>query len=265
MPVTTIAKTIGPSGKPKSPMIVDDLDPPRLYVLALIALKLNFLDLAILLARFLAEEDGDPTSMQLLEACYQVTEWPQYNESALYWYRLADENGYPKAKRAIASLLMAECKRQPHAPDGVYERFLREWNAKPTKEEKDAAVEWYRDLADSGDSEAACLYGLLLISGVGVPKSDARAHIWFRKAARLGHSLAQAMISSLYLRRKGVQKDEEHALEWLFHAAKNGHAASQSQVSWGARRRTARRSCSLRRRRPGWPAAIFFIGSIGLT
>jgi TPR repeat protein len=236
MPVTTIAKTKYASSKPKLPMISDDVSSLPLYVLAIGALKLGFRELAMLLAHLLVEENADATSQQLLGACYESSGWPQDNEKAFWWYQKAAENGYPKAQRAANDVLAWKREHEGKAlseygvfnTEAFFKRRLREWTVGVTKEEKAAALKWYHDLATAGDSEAAFVYALLLLFGVGAPKNDIRAHEWVRKASRLGHLTARTIIGCLYSRGVGVQEDQTIALEWFRDAAESGHAGSQS-------------------------------------
>jgi TPR repeat protein len=129
-----------------------------------------------------------------------MNEVPHYKEKALYWHQKAADGDYPKAEETIEDL----CEWQREHPeksildaagvwddDEYYKRRLPEWTVVASSKAKAAAVDWYRDLATSGDSEAAFLCGLIFLCGIAVKKDDAQAPEWFRKAARRGHSTAK--------------------------------------------------------------------------
>lgn len=75
-----------------------------------------------------------------------------------------------------------------------------------TVEDKKSAVFWFRKSADSGISDAQLAYGLLLLSGEGIPVDKAAALEWIGKAARQKNEKARQVLHEL-LTYQGSVKD----------------------------------------------------------
>jgi TPR repeat protein len=57
---------------------------------------------------------------------------------------------------------------------------------------------YVKPYADSGDSDAACMIGVLFQLGTGVAQDPSRAEEWFKKAAEWGSVIAWNNLGTLY-------------------------------------------------------------------
>jgi TPR repeat protein len=87
-----------------------------------------------------------------------------------------------------------------------------------------AAFAEFRELAQSGDSQAILWLGYLYQEGQGTTQDYAAAMENFRRAADLGESLGFFYIGRLYSDGLGVQRDAVEAVRWFRQAAERGSA-----------------------------------------
>jgi TPR repeat protein len=89
------------------------------------------------------------------------------------------------------------------------------------------AAEFWRPLAEKGDSTAQYLLGALYLDGKGVEQDDAKAFMWFQRAANQGDARAQYNVGASYAEGAGVQKSEVDAAKWFQRAANQGMVFAQ--------------------------------------
>jgi TPR repeat protein len=94
---------------------------------------------------------------------------------------------------------------------------MRSTTAPPSDPAQRAA--YYRDAANSGDSDAALQLAILYAKGEGVPQDYATAATWFQTAADKGVARAQYDLGVLYERGRGVPVDFAVAANWYQKAA----------------------------------------------
>ena len=92
-------------------------------------------------------------------------------------------------------------------------------------------IEQFRQAAEQGDVETQSALGVMLRSGIGVPKDHKEATKWFRKAAEQGHAEAQLRLGSMFQSGIGVPEDDREAVKWYRKAAEQGHAWAQIRLS----------------------------------
>jgi TPR repeat protein len=93
------------------------------------------------------------------------------------------------------------------------------------------AAHWYREAAGRGNASAATNLGVLYHNGDGWPKDDIGAVAWFERAASSGSAVAEYCLGRMYLQGDGVPKDEATAAAWLNKAAQRGNAHAQILLS----------------------------------
>jgi len=111
----------------------------------------------------------------------------------------------------------------------MYHRGVPETGIEP---DHVSAALWFSKAAEAGLSSAQCSFGLLHLSGHGVPTDDIKAALWLRRAADAGVSLAQNHYGRLLSMGIGVPKDLTLAVEYFQKAADQGQA--DAMVNLGA-------------------------------
>jgi uncharacterized protein len=89
------------------------------------------------------------------------------------------------------------------------------------------AMQYFRVLADQGNSVAQNNLGFMYDQGLGVPRDYAQAVVWYRKAADQGDAAAQNNLGRMYVGGQGVPRDYAQAVVWLRKAAEQGNALGQ--------------------------------------
>lgn len=89
------------------------------------------------------------------------------------------------------------------------------------------AAEFWRPLAEKGDSAAQYLLGALYVDGKGVEQDDTTAFMWFERAANQGDARAQYNLGASYAEGAGVKKSEVDAAKWFRRAADQGMVFAQ--------------------------------------
>ena len=82
-------------------------------------------------------------------------------------------------------------------------------------------------LADGGDARAQYYLGVMLVSGLGVPRDEVKAADYLGRSAAQGHAEAQGILGALYLQGRGVAKDEAKGADFIRRAADTGLASAQ--------------------------------------
>lgn len=82
-------------------------------------------------------------------------------------------------------------------------------------------------LADQGDARAQYYLGLMLASGLGTVRDEARAADYLARSAAQNHAPAQGLLGALYFQGRGVPKDDAKGAELVRRAADSGLASAQ--------------------------------------
>jgi len=114
-------------------------------------------------------------------------------QKAIFWYKKAIEQG------SVEALVNSEfCFTETLA----YE-----------------AVEYYRQLAEKGNTEAQLILASLYDEGKCVPKNDAKAFQLRLQAAELNNGQACYLVGSALVTGDGVEKNIEEGIKWLLKIA----------------------------------------------
>ena len=89
------------------------------------------------------------------------------------------------------------------------------------------ALEFWRPLAEQGDSDAQYNLGIMYNDGRGVPQDYAEAVKWWHKAAEQDNVYAQVKLAAMYCSGEGVPQDTAEGLKWWHKAAEQGDAKAQ--------------------------------------
>jgi uncharacterized protein len=140
--------------------------------------------------------------------------------------KLLDTFRYEQMKASLRKLLSAVLVATAFAPPaigGPLEDGVAAYQAKAYSK----AAEFWRPLAEKGDSAAQYLLGSLYLDGKGVEQDDATAFMWFQRAANQGDARAQYNLGASYAEGAGVQKSEVDAAKWFQRAADQGMVFAQ--------------------------------------
>jgi TPR repeat protein len=159
-----------------------------------------------------AAEQGYPKAQSVLGACYDSGEGVAKDSAeAVRWYRRAAEQGY---RLAQFNLGVCYCNG-----DGVATNHAE-------------SVKWYRRSAEQGYAAAQYNLGLCYHSGDGVAKDYTESVKWWRKAAEQGEADAQYNLGFCYARGEGVTKDAAGAVQWYRKAAEQGERGAQYSLGF---------------------------------
>ena len=93
-----------------------------------------------------------------------------------------------------------------------------------------AAIQQYRNQADTGDRIAQYHVGTLYAQGIGVPRDRAEAARWFRRAAERGLNEAQFTLGTMYALGKGVPRDLVRAYAWHYVAVQGANTRARDHL-----------------------------------
>ena len=96
--------------------------------------------------------------------------------------------------------------------------FIATYN---TNDLEGAAVDWFREEGEKGNSDALVALGFCYSTGIGVVRDEQAAIDSYIKAAELNNARAQFLLSARYLYGLGVEKNEEKASLWFSKALDN--------------------------------------------
>ena len=113
---------------------------------------------------------------------------------ALWWIRLAAEEGNPEAQCNLGRLYR-------HGEGGVPQCHS-------------TAAEWFAKAAAQGRKDAQYFIGFMHYAGQGVDRDQSLAAEWFLKAAAQGQPDAQFNLGFQYEKGECVGKDEAMAVQW---------------------------------------------------
>ena len=112
---------------------------------------------------------------------------------------------------------------EPRTPEAMYNLGLRYYNGEGLEKNPYAAVRWFREAAELGNSHAMNSLGDCYDNGDGVEKNFTEAVKWYRKAAELGNSKAMYNLGLCYHSGEGVARNFTEAAKWLRKAAELGN------------------------------------------
>ena len=130
---------------------------------------------------------------------------PQDDVKAVWWYRLAAEQGMALARSHLGYMYFTG--------SGVLQDDVK-------------AMFWYRLAARQGDALAQFSTGFMYANGRGVPQDDTEAVRWFRLSAKQGVSFAQLALGVMYANGRGVPQDDAEAVRLYRLAAGQGDATA---------------------------------------
>ena len=111
--------------------------------------------------------------------------------------------------------------------EAQFQLGLAYYFGKGMKEDKEAAVRWWRLSAEQGLAKAQYNLGVVYHKGEGVAQNYAEAVKWFQNAAEQGHAEAQFSLGVVYHKGKGVAQNYAEAVKWYQSAAQQGLAKAQ--------------------------------------
>lgn len=91
----------------------------------------------------------------------------------------------------------------------------------------DVILDYYLNLAESGDPAAQHHIATMYVHGVGLKRNLSEAFKWFKKAAEAGYVPSQTNLGVMYERGAGVEQDYSAAVKWLKIAAEAGSSTAQ--------------------------------------
>lgn len=83
-------------------------------------------------------------------------------------------------------------------------------------------LEWYKQEAESGNTEVQILLANMYSRGDNVRKDSCKAFEWYSKAAHAGSIEAQKVLGDCYANGDGVEQDMQKAIEWYTKIAESG-------------------------------------------
>jgi TPR repeat protein len=140
-------------------------------------------------------------------------------KEAQKWLRRAGDRGH-----AVARVYLA---MQHH---GGFEG--RRPNYRTADDLCDQAAPKIRKEAEAGDSEAQCLYGWMLETGMGVRQDPKAAAEWYRRASDQGSGYGSYLLGLLYAAGNGVEKDLAEAYRCYEKAEKVGYHWGLLSMAW---------------------------------
>ena len=156
------------------------------------------------------------------------------DKQAEQWFRKAAEKNNPDAQENLAALIRAQRTAKPDekeaaalqakatesrkgaapAPLTLFSRTLIS-----APKEPDAALAYYRDLAEKNNPDGAAWLGHALITGKGLPADEVSGVKLLQQAARHGSIEAQFNLGVLSRQGRGLPQDNHDAARWFSQAA----------------------------------------------
>ena len=134
---------------------------------------------------------------------------PNQTKSDEWWQRL-DAQTDASVQASIGRRYLASDANQYRAGDN-------KWKGKSLSygETNRVAIDWFGRAANQANKDALWQLAVMEYSGIGIPKSSARALQLQQRAAELGQVEAMYHLGLAYASGDGVQKDYPSALHWL--------------------------------------------------
>ena len=93
------------------------------------------------------------------------------------------------------------------------------------------ALQWFQKASKQENVKAQYAVGVMYYNGHGVTKDLAKAEEWFQKAAEQDNANAQYNIGVMYYRGESIKKDYDIAAEWFQKAADQGFAKAEEVLN----------------------------------
>ena len=154
-----------------------------------------------------AMEHGDPEAQCRLGKIFLAREDPL---TAMMLFRAAHSQGQEPASLQIGAM----CGREDGKP-GSYEDIAN----------------WYRPIAEEGNSTAQVTLAMIYEHGRGVEQSTEEAARWLRRAADQRRFPAEAEIAIMLEYGLYIEQDPEESAKWLRLAADHGWSFAQSVLA----------------------------------
>ena len=92
------------------------------------------------------------------------------------------------------------------------------------------ALQWFQKASKQENVKAQYAVGVMYYNGNGVTKDLAKAEEWFQKAAEQDYANAQYNIGEMHYNGEGVTKDFAEAMKWFQKAAEQGNPNAQYNI-----------------------------------
>ncbi|MBX9671634.1 MAG: protein kinase [Candidatus Obscuribacterales bacterium] len=195
-----------------------------------------------------AAEQGDADGQLQLAFAYRWGDGVQRDdEEAFFWFRSSAEQGLAEAQHWLAisyengegvekdggeaTRWMKESATNGHAQAHTWLGFNHAFGYNGLPRDSKLAVNYYRQGAELGDTDANYYLGDHYQRGDGVPLNYQTAVHWYKSAAAAGHTDAQIALGLCYRDGLGVtEASESNFLYWLNKAADKGNSEAQFQL-----------------------------------
>ena len=158
-------------------------------------------------------------------------------KEAAKWYRLAAEQGDPRAQLSLRRCEEFDEWHQRAAEQGDIEAQVQVANCYMhgigVREDEEQARRWYRKPAELGNPEAQVGLGECYFNDYYMDRCPNRADCgaeaakWSRKALEQGYIPALRVLADCYSCGAGVEEDQEKAIRLTIEAAEQGYAPAQ--------------------------------------
>jgi len=132
-----------------------------------------------------------------------------------------------------AQKLRRAAERKGKAEDQYQLALLHYHGGEGLKQDRVAAVTWYRKAAAQEHATAQLYIGDCYSRGEGVEQNRALAATWVHKAANHGLAEAQGFLGWLYQAGEGVEQDDSLAVAWWAKGAVGDDADAQYNLGLG--------------------------------
>ncbi len=157
-------------------------------------------------------KNKDDYSYYLLGGLFESGEGVDQDlKEAIYYYKIASDNGYALAQHALGELY--------YKGIGVDKDLTK-------------AFKFYKLAADQGNSRAQFNLGYAYSEGEGVKQDYKEGMKWYKLAAKNGNSWAQINIGYAYSEGEGVKQDYKEGMKWYKLAAKSGNSSAQYNIGY---------------------------------
>ena len=99
-----------------------------------------------------------------------------------------------------------------------------------TEKNPEEAFKWFKKSADQGVAEAQFFLGRAYMLGEGTAMNETEGFKWFIKAAEQGDADAQCFVGVCYKLGMGVEKSISDAVRWFRAAARQGHQDAAKEL-----------------------------------
>jgi SEL1 protein len=125
-------------------------------------------------------------------------------DKALYYFRLAAENGNSNAMAYLGKLYSEK------------NDYIKQNNV--------TALQFFQRSAEKANPMGQAGVGMAFYHGAGVEQSYEKAFKYFQLSADQGYVEGQLMLGVMYYKGQGVKRDYKMAIKWFQAASQSGHA-----------------------------------------